>query len=177
PSLAVAQVGAHVAAVPWGACSLPPLAGGRSEGSTASLHDRGQARRRGEQLLHHGGALVPGAGGVFRAHQELDGVGRLAGGRAHYGRADARVLEPQWQLQRHIATMPDAGLEEMGLSSLRGEGDGRLWRSVPGRRWYADQRGTTAGSQEVVLFHKLSKQPSSAPKFASSRVSERSPSA
>ena len=44
--------------------------------------------------------------------------------------------------------------EEMFLSSLRGERDGRLWRSVPNRRWYSDQRGETPGSQEVVLIHR-----------------------
>jgi hypothetical protein len=31
----------------------------------------------------------------------------------------------------------------------------RLWRSVPNRKWYADQKGMTAGSREVVLFHQL----------------------
>ena len=28
-----------------------------------------------------------------------------------------------------------------------GQGDGRLWRSVPGRRWYSDQRGETPASK------------------------------
>jgi len=61
--------------------------------------------------------------------------------------------DPSWQLPRYLETMEEAGLREMKLSSLRGERDGRLWRSVPGRRWYSDQRGKTPGSQEVVLFH------------------------
>ena len=42
---------------------------------------------------------------------------------------------------------------EMFLPLLRNEGDGRLWRSVPGRRWYSGQRGITPGSHEVVLMH------------------------
>jgi hypothetical protein len=62
--------------------------------------------------------------------------------------------EPRWQLPRYLETMEDAGLSEVTLSELRGERDGRLWRSVPGRRWYSDQRGETPGSQEVVLIHR-----------------------
>jgi len=62
--------------------------------------------------------------------------------------------EPSWQLQRYLDTMEEAGLSEMRLPTLRGERDGRLWRSVPGRRWYSEQRGETPGSQEVVLLHR-----------------------
>ncbi|MCC6890087.1 MAG: hypothetical protein IT536_16260 [Hyphomicrobiales bacterium] len=61
--------------------------------------------------------------------------------------------EPSWQLPRYLETMKEAGLREAFLPSLKGQGDGRLWRSVPGRRWYSDQRGETPGSQEVVLLH------------------------
>lgn len=62
--------------------------------------------------------------------------------------------DPKWQLPRYLETMEEAGLQECFLPSLKGERDGRLWRSVPGRRWYSDQRGDTPGSQEVVLLHK-----------------------
>jgi hypothetical protein len=58
-----------------------------------------------------------------------------------------------WQLPRYLETMEEAGLQEMFLPALEGEADGRLWRSVPGRRWYSDQRGQTPGSKEVVLIH------------------------
>lgn len=72
--------------------------------------------------------------------------------------------EPSWQLPRYLKTMEEAGLTEVFLPSLRGERDGRLWRSVPSRRWYSDQRGTTPASQEVVLIHRKAgdyfKQPS-----------------
>jgi hypothetical protein len=61
---------------------------------------------------------------------------------------------PDWQLERYLLAMEEAGLTEMQLPILKSEGDGRLWRSVPGRRWYSAQRGTTPGSQEVVLFHR-----------------------
>jgi hypothetical protein len=61
--------------------------------------------------------------------------------------------EPAWQLPRYLKTMEEAGLREMKLPVLKRQGDGRLWRSVPGRRWYSDQRGETPGSEEVVLIH------------------------
>ncbi|MDO8874892.1 MAG: DNA methyltransferase [Pseudolabrys sp.] len=76
--------------------------------------------------------------------------------------ADARTVvvqmvafsEPKWQLPRYLETMEEAGLTEAFLPMLKGERDGRLWRSVPGRRWYSDQRGETPGSNEVVLIHR-----------------------
>lgn len=63
--------------------------------------------------------------------------------------------EPSWQLPRYLSVADDAGLREVFLPTLRDSGDGRLWRTVPNRKWYADQRGRTHGSQEVVLFHRL----------------------
>lgn len=73
--------------------------------------------------------------------------------------------EPEWQLQRYLEAMAEAGLQEVHLRSLKGQGDGRLWRRVPGRRWYSDQRGETPGSNEVVLFHRKAPEcePSCAP--------------
>jgi hypothetical protein len=62
--------------------------------------------------------------------------------------------EPDWQLEHYLETLKEAGLKEAFLPALKGRGDGRLWRSVPGRRWYSDQRGETPGSQEVVLIHR-----------------------
>ncbi len=62
--------------------------------------------------------------------------------------------EPKWQLPRYLKTMEEAGLTETFLPALRCERDGRLWRSVPGRRWYSQQRGETPASQEVVLIHR-----------------------
>jgi hypothetical protein len=62
--------------------------------------------------------------------------------------------EAKWQLPRYLETMQEAGLQEVFLPALQDEADGRLWRSVPGRRWYSDQRGMTPGSQEVVLIHR-----------------------
>jgi hypothetical protein len=61
--------------------------------------------------------------------------------------------QPKWQLPRYLKAMEKIGLHEMFLPTLRSQRDGRLWRCVPGRRWYSDQRGDTPGSQEVVLIH------------------------
>jgi hypothetical protein len=62
--------------------------------------------------------------------------------------------EASWQLPQYLQCMDQAGLTEVFLPSLKGQADGRLWRSVPGRRWYSEQRGTTPGSKEVVLLHR-----------------------
>jgi hypothetical protein len=64
---------------------------------------------------------------------------------------------PKWQLSRYLDMMKLAGFSEFLLEGLDTP-DGRLWRTVPSRRWYADQRGKTAGSQEVVLFHRKAEQ-------------------
>jgi hypothetical protein len=32
---------------------------------------------------------------------------------------------------------------------------GRIWREVPGRKWYANKRGEIPASKEVMLLHKL----------------------
>lgn len=62
--------------------------------------------------------------------------------------------EPDWQLPRYLAAMEEAGYREvlpqaLGLATKR-----RLWRTVPGRRWFALIQGDLATSQEVVLFHR-----------------------
>lgn len=63
--------------------------------------------------------------------------------------------QPSWQLARYLSVADDVGLVESFLPSLKDTEDGRLWRSVPNRKWHADQKGTTNGSREVVLFHRL----------------------
>jgi hypothetical protein len=76
--------------------------------------------------------------------------------------ADARTslvqvvafAQPEWQLPKYLEAAASAGWMEFQLDMLRDEDDGRLWRTVPNRKWYADQRGTTSSAQEVVLFHR-----------------------
>jgi hypothetical protein len=63
--------------------------------------------------------------------------------------------DPSWQLPRYLATLEASGFVEERLPSLANRDDGRVWRDVPHRKWYADQRGATPASTEAVLFHRL----------------------
>jgi hypothetical protein len=65
------------------------------------------------------------------------------------------------QLSRYLSTMHRAGFNEITFDQLATDQDGRLWRDVPGRRWWA-QAGDRSEvvqhtAREVVLIHKLSK--------------------
>lgn len=71
--------------------------------------------------------------------------------------------EPEWQLPRYLSVADDVGMTECMLPDCTDSPDGRLWRTVPNRRWYADQRGVTNGSEEVVLFHRVREATSPAP--------------
>jgi hypothetical protein len=67
--------------------------------------------------------------------------------------------QPDTQLPRYLEALNLAGYKELSFSSgdLSSSDDGRLWRSVPGRRWWtaASTRRDAAPhtSREVVLFH------------------------
>ena len=56
---------------------------------------------------------------------------------------------PAEQLPRYRDAMQQAGFAE-----LAGDTAHLVWRSVPNRKWYATQKGTTGSSQEVVLMHR-----------------------
>lgn len=62
--------------------------------------------------------------------------------------------DPLWQLPRYLEVMEQAGFTELESPFPANTPDGRLWRCVPNRKWYADQRGITAGSNEAVLFYR-----------------------
>ena len=66
---------------------------------------------------------------------------------------------PPVQLSRYLRTMSQAGFQEVLFSQLGTAEDGRLWRSVPSRRWWteAQSRRSVAPhtAQEVVLIHRL----------------------
>lgn len=57
--------------------------------------------------------------------------------------------DSEWQLPMYLKVMQDAGFEDLT------ESDDRIWRVVPNRKWYAQKRGNTSSSREVILFHRL----------------------
>ena len=62
--------------------------------------------------------------------------------------------DPTWQLPLYLEMMKKTGFREVMFNAIANDNDGRVWRSVPNRKWYADQRGAIAASKEVVLFHR-----------------------
>jgi len=63
--------------------------------------------------------------------------------------------DPSWQLPNYLKTMVGAGFEEFRFAKQSDSADGRLWRTVPNRKWYASRKGNIGASNEVVLFHRL----------------------
>jgi hypothetical protein len=63
--------------------------------------------------------------------------------------------DPSWQLREYLSMMRKSGFREISFRSLSNSSDGRIWRHVPNRKWYANQQGDTGTSREVVLFHRL----------------------
>lgn len=63
------------------------------------------------------------------------------------------------QLTRYLSTMNRAGFSEVIFEQLATAEDGRLWRDVPGRRWWARAGDRSEVVQhtarEVVLIHRL----------------------
>lgn len=73
-------------------------------------------------------------------------------------RDDATIVQlisfsnPDIQLSRYLAAMSEAGFSEVSLLASRCSA-GRAWRSVPGRKWYA-QLKPSHSAREVLLIHK-----------------------
>lgn len=65
------------------------------------------------------------------------------------------------QLPRYLSTMNRAGFDEVLFGELSTSTDRRLWRDVPGRRWWARAGDRSEVVQhtarEVILFHTLSR--------------------
>lgn len=57
---------------------------------------------------------------------------------------------PETQLEPYLKAMKGAGLREVGLAQQ----EGRFWRNVPNRKWYAKLRRGTPASRELLLIHK-----------------------
>ena len=64
---------------------------------------------------------------------------------------------PSWQLPMYLQALSEAGFTEVKLTDLANARDGRLWRSVPNRKWFAAYQDTAQSTaREVVLFHRRS---------------------
>lgn len=59
--------------------------------------------------------------------------------------------DPIRQLNRYLDVMSACGFHEVKFTKMSNASDGRVWRNVPNRKWYATP--TFASSNEVVLFH------------------------
>ena len=64
--------------------------------------------------------------------------------------------DPTWQLKTYLETMEEAGFVEAEADcDAAAKVRGRIWREVPGRKWYANKRGEIPASKEVLLIHKV----------------------
>jgi DNA methylase len=94
--------------------------------------------------------------GYFRqAYDAFQSLARISGPKTVIVQMLA-FSEPSWQLEEYLDVMKRAGLAEIKFSELANSSDGRTWREVPHRKWYATQKGNIGASSEVVLFHRLS---------------------
>jgi len=63
--------------------------------------------------------------------------------------------DPVWQLKTYLETMKEAGYMEVEADCpIASKVKRRIWREVPGRKWYANKRGEIPASKEVLLLHK-----------------------
>ncbi|MGI6585139.1 MAG: TRM11 family SAM-dependent methyltransferase [Lutisporaceae bacterium] len=60
-----------------------------------------------------------------------------------------------WQLEQYLNVIDTVGLNEIKYPQYSNSSDGRIWREVPNRKWYAQKKGNTSSSLEVTLFHKI----------------------
>ncbi len=115
---------------------------GSADGNGASFYTFGDRKRRG---------LAPYYDHLLKAYRSL---ARIADGHTVLVQMVA-FSDPSWQLLKYLRILQEVGFKEVKFASIANSDDGRVWRSVPHRKWYADQRGRTTSSNEVVLFHRL----------------------
>jgi hypothetical protein len=64
--------------------------------------------------------------------------------------------EPGWQLHLFLEILEECGFSEVLLEGHPSIIGGRCWRTVPNRKFYADHKGDTPSSKEVLLVHRRS---------------------
>jgi hypothetical protein len=66
--------------------------------------------------------------------------------------------DPLWQLPAYLGAMERAGFREVDVECHEQASSGcRIWRQVPGRKWYAKSKGEIAASKELLLLHKVAR--------------------
>jgi DNA modification methylase len=63
--------------------------------------------------------------------------------------------DASWQLPIYLDSMAKVGLREVIFAEISNSYDDRLWRGVPNRKWYAENKNVNSSAKEVVLFHRL----------------------
>lgn len=63
---------------------------------------------------------------------------------------------PEWQLPLFLEILQECGFKEVLLEGHQSIINGRSWRTVPNRKFYADSKGGTPSSKEVLLVHRRS---------------------
>jgi len=115
---------------------------GCPDGNGASYYTFGDRKRPG---------LTPYYDSLSRAYSSL---ARIADKRTVLVQMVA-FSDPSWQLPNYLGVLNRAGFEEIKFWSTATSDDGRIWRCVPHRKWYALQKESQATAKEVVLFHRL----------------------
>jgi hypothetical protein len=63
---------------------------------------------------------------------------------------------PEWQLPSYLEILQQCGFDELLHNDMPQAINGRSWRTVPNRKFYAGQKGSTPSSKEVLLIHRRS---------------------
>lgn len=93
--------------------------------------------------------------GEYLAHA-FESLAQIAGPRTMVVQMVA-FSDPASQLPEYLRVLESVGFEETSPPVTVDSHDGRIWRSVPNRKWYAGRHRNLASSQEVVLFHRLAR--------------------
>ncbi len=86
------------------------------------------------------------------AHSAFSSLAKIADKRTFLVQLVA-FSDPSWQLPAYLAALEKSGFREIPFPTKAS--DGRLWRQVPNRKFYAGQLGSITASREVLLVHQL----------------------
>jgi len=111
------------------------------------------ALKDGHAASHYtfGSRSTMGLDNYFRNVQECFGSVRKIVARNALVVQLVAFSDTESQLPRYLDAMEAAGFAETIPS---GEGQNRIWRSVPNRKWYCNVVNRQDASREVVLFHR-----------------------